>query len=109
MAKKKTTRSRKSALTKAEKFYIDHHSDLTDKELADTFMSTIKAVQDYRQDKSSEVKTPKYMEQIMGRKTRNNKPVAAIMTPAASEFADEIKDNGRKSKDNSSFIHKPKG
>lgn len=50
------------------------------------------------------------MRQLMGRKTRNKKPVASVMTPAASEVADSRRQNRTAKKNRmDGAVHKPFG
>jgi len=113
MAKKTSTKLKAGALSTVEKFYIDNNPDnKTPEELATTLNRSIKLVRsrlhDKSQDKSKKVDGPTSMSKLMGRHKRNDAPIAAIMTPAASELGDEVKKQ-RTIKNTHSFIHKPKG
>lgn len=119
--------TKKGPLTKVEKFYIENHVEsLTAKEISETLDRTEKIVSNYIN--KLEGKTPKKetkekpkkpttkpkskrskMDNLMGHKERNGQRVAAIMTPAASEYSDSKRSTRIKSDKMKSVIHKPKG
>lgn len=54
-------------------------------------------------------KEPTIMSKLIGKKIRNGKPVAVVMTPAASELSDAVRPKVDGSIKNSKTIHKPFG
>ena len=102
MAKKKVQKRYK--LTRLEEFYIRQNPDAQSAEDISKMIrkpiELIQAVIDDEKQKIAEAseKAKKrgdtLFRQTMGRKERKGKPVAAVMTPAASELADKTKKRG---------------
>lgn len=109
---------KKNKATVADISYIEQNSQLTTQELAKATDLTISAVRKVLEDivekpKASHIapskKEPTQFSKMLGRSKRSDGQIgnALIMTPGASELADELRKTTKKQ--NMSHIHKPLG
>jgi len=103
--------SKRGPLTKVDKCYIDNNSGLTVEELASDLDRTTNSISKYRKTKTKHT-TPIKNEagsivgDLMGNTTASQKRRGVtIMTPAASELADETKSSSS-SRINDSVVHR---
>jgi hypothetical protein len=113
--------SKRGALSKVEKFYIEGNADLSVAELAVTLDRTENAIQKHldtlpetQPEQAAEVKESKTKSaetrflQNMGRHERNGQKVATVMTRNASEEADRTRPQRMTNKKIQGAIHKPR-
>lgn len=115
--------AKRGKLNKVEIHYIESNPEnLTVAELAKALDRSEKQVSNHYVEPEAEAsgeevnpghiaktkKEPTLMRRLMGRKERNGKPVASVMTPMASELSDERRAKGPKlSKETQQAIHRP--
>jgi len=108
--------AKRGALSKIEKFFIEGNVDLPVEEIATELDRTVNAVQKHLDsiDISPKPVEPvpvkeddTHMMKVMGRHQRAGKPVAAVMTKAASELSDAQRPRMVMNKKMQDAIHKP--
>lgn len=115
--------AKRGQLNSVEKYFIEGNVDeLEVEEIAKALDRTVFLVQKYIDTlpravspeqpatPPEEPKTESPLYQLMGRKKRNEQYVATVMTPAASEYADNTRPQRlAQNKKIQTAIHKPKG
>lgn len=106
-------------LTKAEKFYVEQNPEgLTPAELAKDMHKTVTCIKNYLKKVNdvpeSHVQEPMQKEEtrvrkLLGRHKRSGKYVATVMTEAASEAADDARQNGQLNSRLTKAVHQPFG
>lgn len=110
---------KKGRLTKAEKYYIEGNTNLPVEDIAKDLDRSVPVIEKHLAQldlpkeepapaKPEKKEDPKIL-QLMGRKERAGQHVATVMTPAASELADETRPNRIVNKKIQAAIHKPRG
>jgi CBS domain-containing protein len=115
---------KKGKLSRVEKFFIEGNTNLPVEDVAAELNRSVAIVQKYVDEimvaeptqvtQEATVDEPAVpgmltVKDTIGTKMRNGKPVATVMTPAASEIADEHRQQTGLNKKLQGAIHKPRG
>lgn len=100
---------KRGPLSKAEKFYIDNNRTMGIDQLVIDLDRAQNQIEKYLKETENAKKNVKetLMRKTMGRHERNGKPVATVMTPAASELADDQRAMLNSKKKNQEAIYRP--